>query len=443
MPHIRTYLIGITTVLLWGCGGSSDSESPEAPNTTLPEQKSFMISTSLSEGGTITPDSFELAENSEKTFLIGVDQGHELESVSGCDGNMEGDKFTVSNPEKNCTIEVKFKAYQYTVNVTTSLGGWVDSPSYQLSYGESAEININPDSDHFIESVTGCGGTLSEQQYTTDSINADCNIDVKFSSHFPAPAEGIELIRLPVVVHVIENEYVQISDEQIHSQIEATNRHFRALNTEDLESIEDQFVPYIADTGIQLYLANHDPDGNPHSGINRKTAALSIITLDNAYAKAEKGGIDAWPNEQYINVWVGYARDFQGTLGLLGRANIPGFVEDRLIGVVVADSVFGVIPPREPRFDEGKTLTHELGHLFGLIGHTHGVPTDENTHRHLTCDGQPTTQCKNSDLIMNFMNAETDDKDQKMFSISQSQVMEAWFKTGPLQALYLNNQNPN
>lgn len=443
MLHIRTYLIGILSLFLWGCGGSSDSQPSETPATPPPEIKSYIISTSFNEGGFITPESFELAENSDKTFVISVDQGHELESVSGCNGTLNEDNFTVSNPAANCTIKVRFKAYQYSVNVATSVGGWVDKPNYQLPYGETAKVNINPNSDHFINSVTGCGGRLNEQQYTTGAINADCTVDVNFNSYFPIPVEGIERIRLPVVVHVIENEYVQISDEQIYSQIEATNRHFRALNRDDLETIEDTLVPYIADTGIQLYLATHDPDGNPHSGINRKTAALSIITLDNAYAKAEKGGIDAWPNDQYINVWVGYARDLQGKLGLLGRANIPGLVEDRLVGVVVADSVFGVIPPREPRFDEGKTFTHELGHLFGLIGHTHGVPTDENTHRHLTCDGQPTTQCKNSDLVMNFMNAESDDKDQKMFSISQYKVMQTWLKTGPLQALYLNNQNNN
>ncbi|WP_052262437.1 M43 family zinc metalloprotease [Pseudoalteromonas luteoviolacea] len=437
MCNIKAIFFILSSFLLSACGGSGSSDTP---GSSIPTPERYLVSTSFNDGGAITPLSFRTSGDGSKVFKVELEQGYELASISGCGGQLDGYNFSVEDIDKNCTIEATFTPLQYTVKVQTLTGGWVAQPSYQVVHGEKIDFTVHPNSDHYIESTTGCGGHLVDLKYTTGAVVADCTVTVAFKSHFPLPSEGIERIRLPVVVHVLENEYVEISDEQIMSQIEATNKHFRGMNYNELESIDEQFKPYIADTGIQLYLASHDPNGNPHSGINRKFANLSVISAEHAYAKSEKGGIDVWPTDQYLNVWVGYGRDFKGTLGLVGRANIPGLVEDRVIGVVVAHTAFGVIQPREPRFDEGKTLTHELGHLLGLIGHTHGMPTDKNTHSHLTCDGKPLTSCKNSDLSMSFMNSEVDDNGQRMFSISQRQVMVEWVTSGPLQPLYLNTQ---
>lgn len=144
----------------------------------------------------------------------------------------------------------------------------------------------------------------------------------------------------------------------------------------------------------------------------------------------------------YINIWVGYAKDLFGTLGIAGRAYIPTRVPDEYIGVSVAQSVFGTINPTEPTLAQGKTLTHELGHFFGLIGHTDGVITDDNNHAALPCD-DISTNCENSDLANNFMRVTTSDNDIKMFSLSQQRLMREWLETGPLQNLYLNNLKQN
>ena len=71
-------------------------------------------------------------------------------------------------------------------------------------------------------------------------------------------------IFIPVVVHILHNTPAQnISDEQIHSQIQVLNEDFRRLNP-DRENTPLLFRPLAGDANIQFFLARVAPPWTSH-----------------------------------------------------------------------------------------------------------------------------------------------------------------------------------
>lgn len=69
----------------------------------------------------------------------------------------------------------------YTVSAIASAGGSVDQPTATVSDGASTSFTFTPDTNYSIDSVGGtCGGVLSGNTYTTDSIAADCTVEASF-----------------------------------------------------------------------------------------------------------------------------------------------------------------------------------------------------------------------------------------------------------------------
>lgn len=72
-----------------------------------------------------------------------------------------------------------------TFTVTPSVqGSGSISPGtpIQMKYNETAVFTAVPESGNYIESVTGCGGTLSGQTYTTGAIREDCAVVATFAA---------------------------------------------------------------------------------------------------------------------------------------------------------------------------------------------------------------------------------------------------------------------
>ncbi|WP_052713141.1 InlB B-repeat-containing protein [Pseudoalteromonas rubra] len=437
MNYISTghWVLVMTLSALTGCSGGSDDNPPVNETPQL-----LTVSTVSAGGGALEPAELKVSKGKTAEFVAKPQAGYELTELSGCAGKRTGVAYKVERVEQNCQVTARFSPIRYRLDATVSQGGNVDTSSQQVAYGSAAEFVFTPNSDHILERVGGCNGVLTEGRYRISEVTGACTVSALFLPYLPDP-ESVTRIRLPVVVHVLDNGYFELSDEQILSQLRATNLHFRGKNSAEIETIPETYTPFVADTGIQFYLADTDPDGQPHSGIVRVDATASVFALEGyPFARSDAGGSDAWPTDRYINIWVGISRTRFNEPVLAGRAHVPGIAPEQYIGVSIEQGLFGTIAPREPNYDQGKTLTHELGHFLGLIGHTNPPWNDQNTHRHLSCDGLVQTECVNADLTMNFMSTNVYDNGQKMFSLSQSQLMRAWLETGPLQALYVNNQ---
>jgi hypothetical protein len=233
-------------------------------------------------------------------------------------------------------------------------------------------------------------------------------------------------------VHVVFNNAAQnISDAQIMSQIEVLNHDYRMQNT-DIASLPQVFKPLIADAQIQFELAKTDAAGNPTNGVTRTATTETSFVDDDRVKSAAQGGVDPWPADRYLNIWV-------CALGnsLLGYAQFPGG-PGATDGVVINYTAFGTMGTAAAPFNLGRTATHEIGHWLNLR-HIWGddgtgcygsdfvddTPNQSGSNvgtpafPHVTCDNGP-----NGDLFMNYMDY-VDDAAMYLFTAGQVTRMRA------------------
>ena len=82
-------------------------------------------------------------------------------------------------------------------------------------------------------------------------------------------------ITIPVVVHILyHTDKENISDDQIHSQIDVLNRDFRAQNP-DIANTPSVWKGLAADAGIQFVLATVDPEEGLRKALTRSKRIVS------------------------------------------------------------------------------------------------------------------------------------------------------------------------
>jgi len=242
---------------------------------------------------------------------------------------------------------------------------------------------------------------------------------------------------LPVVVHVVHHTTEQnIADDQIVSQIDVLNRDYRRLNP-DVSQVPAVWQPIAADCRIEFRLASQDPDGRPTNGITRTRTRKASFGMDDAVKFASGGGHDAWPADEYLNIWV-CGRLFDPGVGeILGYAQFPGG-PPATDGVVIAHRFFGTTGTATAPFNLGRTATHEVGHWLNLLhiwgddgdgcsgsdfvddtpnagGPNFGAPA----FPHVTCNNAP-----DGDMFVNYMDY-TDDAAMFMFTQGQAARIDA------------------
>lgn len=244
--------------------------------------------------------------------------------------------------------------------------------------------------------------------------------------------EGVTVIKIPVVVHVLYKTASQnISEAQIKSQIEALNRDFRKTNP-DTANIPIQFKSLAADIQIEFALATADPTGKATSGIIRKKSNITSWSLDDNIKFSAKGGDDAWDSRNYLNIWVG------NLFGLLGFSSAPGGQSDR-DGLVIHYNSFGMVNSAAP-FEMGRTVVHEVGHWLGLkhiwgdtyCGDDLVMDTPKQGNFTSGCPNSFRSSCNNGtmgDMYMNYMDY-TNDACMNMFTKGQKFRMRSLFEIG-------------
>ena len=113
---------------------------------------------------------------------------------------------------------------------------------------------------------------------------------------------------IPVVVHVVYNGAAQnISDAQVQSQIDVLNQDFRKTNA-DIELVPAVFQPLAADARDRVRAGDDRPVGQPDQRHHANVDDVDGFTDDNKVKHAASGGADAWPRDNYLNLWVVPAR---------------------------------------------------------------------------------------------------------------------------------------
>jgi hypothetical protein len=237
--------------------------------------------------------------------------------------------------------------------------------------------------------------------------------------------------QITVVVHVVYATAAEnISAAQVQSQIAVLNRDYRASNP-DRSKTPTPWKGLVADAQVEFQLATKDPTGKPTDGITRTNSErTSFVADDDSIKSAATGGVDPWPPDKYLNIWVcGTLQDARGR-SLLGYAQFPGGPA-ATDGVVIWNRSFGTRGTAADPFNLGRTATHEVGHFFNLRHIWGDAPNcagddfvddtppaeDANynkpTFPHISCRNGP------NDMFVNYMDYVDDDT---MFMFTPGQV---------------------
>lgn len=262
-------------------------------------------------------------------------------------------------------------------------------------------------------------------------------------------SSGDTIYRIRTVVHVVYTAADEnIPDALIWDQLQVLNENFRR-QTPDTVRTRDVFQPFAADAGIEFYLADTDPDGNPTTGITRTQGSpgfLGFEPFSDNVKSAATGGKNPWPTDRYLNIWV---CNILNGLGILGYAFPPSDAPNWPAGSVTDSSKQGVVihytqigrnnpAALLPEVAEGRTAVHEVGHYLGLR-HIWGDgdcteddgledTPDAADASQQSCDTLQNT-CTEAgveypDMIENYMDY-SDERCQNMFTHQQVGIMRA------------------
>lgn len=243
---------------------------------------------------------------------------------------------------------------------------------------------------------------------------------------------------IPVVIHVVMREPLQpVSIAQALQQLDVLNADFAGLGN-NIGALRDEFRSLVGDAQMKFCLATIDPEGQPTSGITHTTTTIQDIALQTgefgriAIHWDELGGKTGWDPTRYINIWIGEYGGILGSASFPGMANYP-----EEIGLIIDPKYFGSIGAagNSGFYSGGHTLTHEMGHFFGLK-HIWGQGTGEDCNDSDDIDDTPNAagpyydcpqglqeSCGTSDMYQNFMDF-TDDRCLAAFTHDQVMLMQ-------------------
>jgi hypothetical protein len=148
-----------------------------------PLPATYIASASAAAGGSIAPASATVTSGTSTTFTVTPLAGYSIANVSGCGGTLAGTIFTTAQLTADCSITASFNQDSYTVTATAGTGGSISPVNASVLPGDSATFTVATTSGYTINSVSGCGGTLNGNIFTTGPVTAPCSISASFATN--------------------------------------------------------------------------------------------------------------------------------------------------------------------------------------------------------------------------------------------------------------------
>lgn len=199
-----------------------------------------------------------------------------------------------------------------------------------------------------------CGFNYAQDYLRKIDPNYDAKLKLLDDITINQKPSSTQIYTVPVVFHVLHQGGTEnISDTQIQSAVQILTRDFRKLNS-DTSAIVTEFKALAADCEIEFVLASLDPDGNCTNGITRHFDANTnweVDILNYNYT---------WPPNKYLNIYV--VKNMQSNAA--AYTFLPGTAPQIMDAVVTRHNYVGDIGTSSTY--RSRTLTHEVGHWFGL-----------------------------------------------------------------------------
>lgn len=141
--------------------------------------KKYSVNATSDSGGVISPASLTVEHGSSGVFTLKPNPGFAIAAVSGCTGSLTESTYTTGQITDICSITASFIEI-YAVTASTGSGGSIFPASSLTKKGSTASFNLIPSTGYEIDTVTGCGGSLSGNTYTTGAINSACDVSANF-----------------------------------------------------------------------------------------------------------------------------------------------------------------------------------------------------------------------------------------------------------------------
>ncbi len=334
-------------------------------------------------------------------------------------------------------------------------------PQFSRSFKKGEVINLNrPAKDPNLPARRTCGQVAHmewmQQQYpgleTTNQFENWMGREIVKLRAEQANKRTADIIRIPVVVHIIHNgEAVgsgsNISALQVQSQIDVLNEDYRRkAGTAGFNN-----NPVGADIEIEFCLATVNIQGAnlAEPGIDRirGTRANYIRSIIESQLKPQT----IWDPTKYLNMWtltfggddvqlLGYAQ-FPNATGIEGLPSGQGVANTD--GVVMRFNAFGRVGNVESPYDGGRTTTHEVGHWLGLrhiwgdeqpnCGNDFCNDTPGSNGPNYGCN-RNTSNCGSRNMVENYMDY-SDDPCMNIFTRNQKERILVVMNNAPRRAI--------
>lgn len=158
----------------------------------------------------------------------------------------------------------------YTVTGKSGGNGTLAPATQTVDAGGVAQLTLTPDDGYLISSVTGCGGTLSGNLYTTAPVNADCTVNAIFAEvsligSYAAGVDGSFTVPVPDTNVVLVGMVVPEDHTHVPTLLEAFERR-------------DKNVPIVSDATIELR-GEKDPNTGGLKTLTIKIKAVGYGTF--------------------------------------------------------------------------------------------------------------------------------------------------------------------
>ena len=140
----------------------------------------YHVTATAGTGGTITPASQTVNHGATTTLTVAPETAYTA-SVTGCSGSLAGNTYTTGAITEACTVSATFSLNTYHVTATAGTGGTITPALQTVNHGATTTFSVTPNTSYSTNSVSGCGGSLSGNTYTTGQITGACTVTASFS----------------------------------------------------------------------------------------------------------------------------------------------------------------------------------------------------------------------------------------------------------------------